>query len=340
MLTSDLLLKACGVAVILVFELMPLFWDAAAARLGLQAGIGNDTNEQRSITQPVKRTTSFLERLRDESFRSGLFMSLAQFALITLGLAGAAGRTFFKADYSHTLNLDIVTVAWLGIAAIGVILPEISEFGFGEVKVKVKRIRRGAQDIEQTLIEAANLAQNWSTSIAIYLMMMQKTSSSLPESKEQIFRKYVRDRMGEAKIFFGDRAGESVRIVLWLFSAPENVIRFAGIVIGGAVPTKTVYGVGEGMVGQAFEESSYEQRNFNEADARSIPSYENTRGDADPPYKAVFCQAVRWNNQPIGMLTIDKEGATHFSNIAADIAKGLASQCAMSLMLFTQNKSS
>ncbi|HEY6486563.1 MAG TPA: hypothetical protein VIX83_09295 [Candidatus Cybelea sp.] len=265
-------------------------------------------------------------------------MAAAQLLLIGIGVAGAMGRAFFKDDYSRTLNLDIVTVAWIGVAIIGFILPEISEFGFGDVKVKVSRLRKGAEDIEQTLVDAANLAQNWSTSIAIFLMMMQKRSADLPEAKEEIFRKYIRDRMGEAKMFLGDDPGEAVRIVLWLFEPSEKKLRFAGIVTGGQAPTKSVFAIGEGMVGQAFEESYYEQRNFNEVDVRNIPSYEDTRRGTEPPYKAVLCQAVRWNNTPIGMITIDKQGAKHFSTIATDVSKGLASQCAIAVMVYAQNK--
>ena len=262
---------------------------------------------------------AFFERLPRPSFRPTLSMRIAQSVLILLGIAGAAGHAFFKSDYSRTLNLDIVTVVWIGLAVVGFILPEIYEFGFGDRKFNL-RIRASAEDIAQVLVDVANLAQSWSTAIAIYITMMQKPSAELPESKDEVIRKYIRDRMGEAKLFLGDRPGELVRIALWLHFVDAKEVRFAGIVMGGAPPTKTIYAVGEGTIGQALAENK------------------DTGNGAEPPYKAVLCQAVRWNNQPIGMLTIDKEGEAGFSTIAADIAKGLASQCAMALVLYAKNR--
>jgi GAF domain-containing protein len=267
---------------------------------------------------------------------NSIAMRVAQGLIIGIGLMGAVAHASLDENFGPRLELDAITIAWVAVAIIGFLLPDISEVGYGDFKVNLKKAREGAADISQTLADAANLAQNWSTSIAIFLTMMQQDQEDLPEPKQRLFEKYLRDRMGEAKTFLGDEPGEQVRIALWLYRSDVKIIRFAGISIGGAAPTKLEYKIGEGMIGQAFEESFYETRNFNEADVRSVPSYSNTRGGTDPPYKAVLCQAVRWANQPIGVITVDKPSASYFSPIAQDIAKGLASQCAIAITQYTR----
>jgi GAF domain-containing protein len=261
---------------------------------------------------------------------------VAQIVLVTLGVAGAVAHAFFDEHFSRHLDLDLVTVAWLGVALVGLLLPSVASVEFGDVKVKLWKLRKGAADIEQTLTDAANLAQNWSTSAAIYLNMMQQQPSELLQEREAIVSNYLRDRMGEAMGFLGDVPGEKIRIVVWLYDPEEKVLRYSGIAVGGAPPTKDEYAPGEGMIGQAFVENFYERRTFNEADARVVPSYKNTREGSEPPYKAVLCIPIRWSNEPIAMLTVDKASSTYFSQIAEDIARGLASQCAIAITQYTR----
>jgi putative methionine-R-sulfoxide reductase with GAF domain len=99
-----------------------------------------------------------------------------------------------------------------------------------------------------------------------------------------------------------------------------------------AAAERRSYAIGEGMIGEAF----WERRRFNEPDVRSVPAYINTRGGEDPPYRAVLCIPVfMWNEpEPIGIITADKKSDELSSIAADDIAKGLASQCALAIDQF------
>jgi GAF domain-containing protein len=90
------------------------------------------------------------------------------------------------------------------------------------------------------------------------------------------------------------------------------------------------YKPGEGMIGKSFTEN----RHFNEADVRNVPSYKPSREDNDPPYKAVLCEPVRWNDEPIGIITVDRSEAGFFDYVAEQVAQGLASQCALAVKIY------
>jgi GAF domain-containing protein len=84
------------------------------------------------------------------------------------------------------------------------------------------------------------------------------------------------------------------------------------------------------MLGKAFVEN----RHFNEADVRNVPSYISSRGDEDPPYRAVLCEPVRWDNEPIGVITVDRSAAGFFDYLSEQVTQGLAAQCALAVKVY------
>ena len=84
------------------------------------------------------------------------------------------------------------------------------------------------------------------------------------------------------------------------------------------------------MIGKAFVEN----RRFNEADVRTVPSYEPSRDGSDPPYRAVLCEPVHWGDTPIGMITVDRSTVGYFDYLSQQVAQGLAAQCALAVKAF------
>jgi GAF domain-containing protein len=260
------------------------------------------------------------------------YVTVAEIALVVIGLAGALTRALahHADDPKNWPTLDLVTIAWVGVAAAGVILPSISEVGFGGIKLKINRLRRASKAYATSLDSLANLVQNWSTAAAMYVQVMGSDPVQLLESKEDTYAAYVRDRMGEAfEVFATTENGETVRVGLWLYDPISNKIKFAqGIDLQ---PESTEYAPGEGMIGRSFVEN----RGFNEEDVTKVPSYKPSRRVGVPlPYRAVLCVPVRWGGEAIGMITVDRSTVGFFDYIAVEVTKALGAQCALAVKTF------
>lgn len=258
-------------------------------------------------------------------------MRFVQAALVLAGLLGAALHAFplkIGDEHQNWPNFDVVTIAWLGLAAVGAWLPNVSEIGWGEFSLKTKRLRQASSIYETSLENFANLVQNWSTSAALYLNSMERDESELLELKAKIYADYVRDRMGEAYEMLATKPGVNLRLGLWLFDPIKEEIVF---VYGFRLkPKVTSYKPGVGMIGKAFVEN----RHFNEADVRKVPSYESSRDTEEPPYRGVLCEPVRWGNEAIGIITVDRSTAGYFDYISEQVAQGLAAQCALAIRVY------
>jgi putative methionine-R-sulfoxide reductase with GAF domain len=261
-------------------------------------------------------------------------MRLIQVVLIAAGIGGALVHAFpiqigdSTQDWPH---LDLTTIAWLGLMALAVWLPDISEIGWGEFSVKTKRLRRASTVFEKSLDNLANLVQNWSTASTLYICAMNRPQSELLEPKTKTYADYVRDRMGEAYEMLATRRDVTVRLGLWLFDPGKNQIVFAW---GYRLKPKTTnYAPGDGMIGKAF----VEDRHFNEADVRTVPAYLPSRDGDDPPYRAVLCEPVRWCGKPIGMITVDRSSIGHFDYVSQQVTQGLAAQCALAVRIYIES---
>ncbi|HEY1655311.1 MAG TPA: GAF domain-containing protein [Candidatus Tumulicola sp.] len=255
-----------------------------------------------------------------------------QILLCGVGIAGAALRAFpIRMDGPHENwpILDATTLAWLAPIVIAFVLPNISEIAWAGFSIKIRELREASKSYEDALDNLANVAQNWSTSLAIYACKMSRQPPErLLESKDSIYADYIRDRMGEAYEMLATKPGETVRLGLWLFDPESKEITFArGFRLK---PKQEKYNPGEGMIGKSFTEN----RSFNEADVRNVPSYVSSRGDDEPPYRAVLCQPICWDGKAIGVITVDRSATGFFDYVSLQVTQGLASQCALALKLY------
>lgn len=297
------------------------FWHGFQKMLGLPSASNR-------IRTPA---TSAAEKASDvEEFP--WYLTAGQILLAILGLVGAALHAFpiriYPDDKENWPILDAVTIGWLALVIVSILLPNIGEITLGGASVKLREVKESADELVESLEDFANLVQNWSTSVAIYIDLLDKAESD--RERELLLERYLRDRMGEAREFLSDDPDVDVRIAVWIFNPDTRRVEF--LFSNELEPTQASYDPGEGMIGQAF----LERRRFNESDVRSVPSYKRTRG-GDPPYRAVLCVPVTFGDAIIGMLTADKNDATLFSVAADDIAKGLASQCALAIDQFRRS---
>jgi len=251
-----------------------------------------------------------------------------QIALLALAAAIVYYHAFpidLHARHTDYPVLDAVTLGALGIMIVAVLLPRISEITMGGASVKLKEAEESAEDYSEVAEDLANLAQNWSTSMGILSQQLQDLTNQ--SEKDRLLSQYFRDRMGEAQAYLTDDPDDEARIALWMYDQPSNSLKFVYAL--DFTPTKTVWNMGEGMIGKAFEEG----RPFNEPDVRTVPCYQATRKGA-PPYRAVLVYPVFLGSRKLGALTVDKREAELFDPIAVEVAKGLSAQCAMADFLW------
>jgi hypothetical protein len=159
----------------------------------------------------------------------------------------------------HWPDTDLITMGWLGFAALGVLLPSIDSIelpGGGGVKFAeaVAAGEEGIAGLEHALGEATELVAEWLGTVGWFNTYLQRRDVDDDAALRSVFR-YCLERMEDAKQWMGD-AGEPIRISLWwqdqidgdLFFMFSNDIRDER--------TKSFrFSPNSGLMGQAFAEN-------------------------------------------------------------------------------------
>jgi hypothetical protein len=241
---------------------------------------------------------------------------------IVFGVAGAVLHALGGAAH-YWPDTDLVTMGWLGFAALGVLLPSIDSIEFpggGGVKFQeaVAAGEEGIAGLEQALGEATELVADWLGTVAWLNTYLQRLDVDDDTALRAVFR-YCLERAEDAKEWMGE-ADEPIRISLWwqdqvdgdLFFMFSNDIRDER--------TKSFrFSPNSGLMGQAFAEN----RIYNIEDAPSSSFYVAIR-DAQVDYHGLLLVPVRVLDQPVGMLSVDRQRRATFGDDAEKVAQGLA----------------
>jgi hypothetical protein len=177
---------------------------------------------------------------------------------IVFGVAGAVLHALGGAAH-YWPDTDLVTMGWLGFAALGVLLPSIDSIEFpggGGVKFQeaVAAGEEGIAGLEQALGEATELVADWLGTVAWLNTYLQRLDVDDDTALRAVFR-YCLERAEDAKEWMGE-ADEPIRISLWwqdqvdgdLFFMFSNDIRDER--------TKSFrFSPNSGLMGQAFAEN-------------------------------------------------------------------------------------
>jgi hypothetical protein len=241
---------------------------------------------------------------------------------VVFGLAGAVSHALGGAAH-YWPDTDLITMGWLGFAALGVLLPSIDSIelpGGGGVKFAqaVAAGEEGIAGFEHALGAATELVAEWLGTVAWFNTYLQRRDVDDDTALSSVFR-YCLERMEDAKEWMGD-AGEPIRISLWwqdqgdgdLFFMFSNDIRDERTKRFRFLPNS-------GLMGQAFAEN----RAYNLEDAPLSSFYVSIR-DAQIEYHGLLLVPVRVLDQPVGMLSVDREQPSTFGADAENVARGLA----------------
>jgi hypothetical protein len=238
------------------------------------------------------------------------------------GLAGALSHAL-GGSANHWPDTDLITMGWLGFAALGVLLPSIDSIEFpggGGVKFQeaVAAGEEGIAGLEHALGEATDLIANWLGTVAWLNTYLQRLDVDDDAALRSVFR-YCLERMEDAKEWMGD-AEEPIRISLWWQDQADGDLFFMFSNDIRDERTKNFrFSPNSGLMGQAFAEN----RVYNLEDAQSSSFYVAIR-EAQVDYHGLLLVPVRVLDQPVGMLSVDRQQKSTFGDDAEKIAQGLA----------------
>jgi hypothetical protein len=238
------------------------------------------------------------------------------------GLAGALSHAL-GGSANHWPDTDLITMGWLGFAALGVLLPSIDSIEFpggGGVKFQeaVAAGEEGIAGLEHALGEATDLIANWLGTVAWLNTYLQRLDVDDDAALRSVFR-YCLERMEDAKEWMGD-AEEPIRISLWWQDQADGDLFFMFSNDIRDERTKNFrFSPNSGLMGQAFAEN----RVYNLEDAQSSSFYVAIR-EAQVDYHGLLLVPVRVLDQPVGMLSVDRQEKSTFGDDAEKIAQGLA----------------
>jgi hypothetical protein len=175
----------------------------------------------------------------------------------------------------------------------------------------------GIAGLEHALGEATELVANWLGTVAWLNTYLQRQDVDDETALRSVFR-FCLERMEDAKDWMGD-ADEPIRISLWWLDQTDGDLFFMFSNDIRDERTKSFrFSPNAGLMGQAFVEN----RLYNLEDAPSSSFYVTIR-DAQVDYHGLLLVPVRVLDQPVGMLSVDRQQQAAFGEDAERVAMGL-----------------
>jgi hypothetical protein len=247
-----------------------------------------------------------------------------RFVWVGLGLAGAAFHALSHWT-NHWPDADLLTMGWLGFAALGLLLPRIDSINLpGGAGVKFQQAvqagNEGIAELQRALGNATDQLQDWLTSTTWLNTYLQRADVDDDAVGKAVFR-YCLERMEEAKDWMGD-ADEAIRLSLWWYDSEQNDLFF---VLSNDIRDRATmdyrFKPNSGLMGQAFAEN----RIYNIEDAPTSAFYVKIR-ETPASYHGLMLVPVRVLDQAMGIVSIDREQKSSFNNDAENVAAALAEQ--------------
>lgn len=263
---------------------------------------------------------------------------------VLLGVTGAVMHAYDKRLINDP-NADLITLAWAGFAALGGLIHNIDEFPFpggGAIKWKKKQAAISSVNIPELLgrvtqftelaenavgvsIKLGNLVDNWTSSAGALDARLQRKETPDDDVRGEVTR-FCRERMEEALDLIRPQ-NERARISLWWSDESRGGLTFLmSNEISDPETTSKVWTNDEGLIGHAFLEADTVQYD----DAPKHIYYVPVRKEA-PAYHGLLMVPVKFLNEPLGILSIDREGVGYFEDLSVQIAQSLAETLSQAL---------
>jgi hypothetical protein len=274
----------------------------------------------------IAESSSSNVRADEKNGDKGRLSFAVRIVWVALGLFGAILHALPSARGGWPVA-DLVTMAWLGFAALGVLLPSISSIdlpGGGGVKFREAKQAavEGIANLEDALADATAQLQSWMACTSWLNTYLQRADVDDEAATAAVFR-YCLERMEEAKDWMGDE-DELIRISLWWQDAESGELFFMfSNDIRDAATQEFRFAPNDGLMGQAFAENRIYNLDDAPASAFYVPIRKNTAN-----YYGLLLVPVRIFDTAVGIVSIDRGEKSTFSQNAESVAEGLAEQIA------------
>ena len=215
-------------------------------------------------------------------------------------------------------NLDGITLTWLGVAAVGLLVPLLSEVTVGSLTIKIKQVA------EQIIDETNAVVRAWTLALGQYLEDAQAVRSAEKSRWPDRLEQFVLWRLSEASEWMGttsDNISGNIKLAVLLAEEGKNELYFT-YTFGFAdhVP-KTPIGFLNGVAGVAFTENLVRS----EIEPSRFPARMFIiLGTGTRVGKSLLAVPINFGDRQLGILSVDRARLEYYDDKAIDVMRTLA----------------
>ncbi len=218
-------------------------------------------------------------------------------------------------------NLDGITLTWLGVGAIGLLVPLLSEVTVGSLTIKIK------QTAESIIDETNEVVSAWTSALSQYLEDAQSISTAGRSEWQERLEQFVLWRLSEASEWAGTPA-DDIRLAVLLAEEGTKKLYFT-YTFGFAdhVP-KTPIGFLNSVAGAAFTENLIRS----EIEPSRLPSRMfEILGTGTRVGKSLLAVPINFGDRQLGVFSIARARSEYFDDKAIAVMKTLAQVLGMAI---------
>jgi hypothetical protein len=249
--------------------------------------------------------------------------------ITALGFLGAAGHALFvpiETGARWIPALDTTTIAWIAIAALGALIPFLSEFTVAGVSVK---LREAEQTTKGVLGDATNLARRWLEQTSSLLRDKPTSLGANADAWPDTVKRFIGGPCDEALRWVGGPE-EKRRLSLWLLKDGNTKLQFWFSNQRFDSAELADFAVTEGLIGK----TARRQEPLRLADATKEPEFLARAGSSD--FHGLYCTPITRKSEghadrAIGVLVVDRQKSQVVNDNAADVLEALSAMIALLL---------
>lgn len=267
----------------------------------------------RTVREPLLKTNT--ERSRWDRRR----LEVIGLLVAPLALIAAIARAVLvpiTAGNAFVPVLDLVTLTWCAVAALGVLLPIVPQITIGEFTVQL----RAAEELVDDLLTEF---RDWADMLAEYLADLAEISDH--KAADTRMRQFINLRLVEAGEWL-NVPDEDPRISVWLADEQQDCLRFAySKEIRDPETIATPFGYDEGLMGAAFTEREIR----NEVHPQEHPLFKPIPGGR--VYGSLLIVPINYGETQLGVLCIDRKPVRYFDQRQINVMKFIANLIGMAI---------